>query len=264
MAPFCFLHFTDAHVPPPGETVLGGDPAPGLAAALADAAARFKPRGRLPAGFAVLTGDLVRDGEPAAYLRLRAMLDGLPWPVHLMLGNHDRRDAFRAAFPAAPRDGSGFVQQALSTPAGTCLLLDTHAPGRAGGELCPRRLAWLASRLAEGTGPVLLFLHHPPFPVGIPAMDGIALADPGGLWSVLEPHRARVRHLFHGHLHRPVAGSWRGIPFSSVRGTAFGLAIDDKTGTPAVSHKDAPTYALVRADGGNLVVHTLEIARPLP
>ena len=37
MSPFCFLHFTDPHLPPPGEAVLGGDPAPGFAAALADA-----------------------------------------------------------------------------------------------------------------------------------------------------------------------------------------------------------------------------------
>ncbi|GAA0568975.1 phosphodiesterase [Craurococcus roseus] len=259
MAPFCFLHFTDPHVPPPGGTVSGGDPAQGLAAALADAARRHGPGGASPAAFAVFTGDLVRDGEPAAYARLRGMLGGLPWPVHLLLGNHDDRDAFSDAFPAEPLDDAGFVQKALQTPAGLCLMLDTLAPGRLEGELCARRLAWLAARLAESAGPVLLFLHHPPLPVGIPFMDQIALRDADALWATLEPHRARVRHIFHGHLHRPIAGSWRGMPISSLRGTAFAVALDQQPGEAVVSRTEAPCYALARVLDGDVVVHTVEL-----
>lgn len=259
MAPFCFLHFTDPHVPPPGGVVSGRDPTPALAAALADAAARHGPGGALPAAFAVVTGDLVRDGEPAAYARLRETLDGLPWPVHLLLGNHDDRDTFRDAFPAAPLDENGFAQQAFPTPAGTCVMLDTLAPGRPEGELCPRRLRWLATRLAETTEPVVLFLHHPPLPVGMPYMDSIGLRDADGLWEVLVPHRARVRHMFHGHLHRPIAGSWRGIPLSSLRGTAFGVTLGQNPGKTAVSHAESSSYALARALGDDLVVHTVEL-----
>ena len=259
MAPFCFLHFTDPHLPPPGGAVLGGDPAPAFAAALADAAERHGPDGPLPASFAAITGDLVRDGEPAAYARLREMLEGLPWPVHLLLGNHDDRGAFRDAFPGAPLDDGGFVQQSVTTPAGTCLMLDTHAPGRPEGELCAGRLRWLAARLAETTGPVLLFLHHPPLPVGIPVMDGMGLRDADALWETLAPHRARVRHVFHGHLHRPIAGSWRGVPLSSLRGTAFAVSLDQQPGAATVSHREAPCYALARASGEDLVVHTVEL-----
>lgn len=266
MAPFCFLHFTDPHVPPPGGAVLGGDPTGGLAAALADAARRHGPGCALPAAFAVFTGDLVRDGEPAAYARFRAMLDDLPWPVHLLLGNHDDRDAFRDAFPAEPLDGAGFVQRAIRTPAGLCLMLDTHAPGRPEGELCAKRLGWLAARLAESAGPVLLFLHHPPLPVGIPFMDSIALRDPDALWRTLEPHRERVRHIFHGHLHRPIAGSWRSLPLSSLRGTAFAVTLDQQPGKAAVSRDEAPCYSLVRVLDGDVVVHTVELpgANPPP
>ena len=259
MAPFCFLHFTDPHVPPPGEATAGGDPTPRLAAALADAAGRHGPGAALPASFAVFTGDLVRDGEPAAYARLRDTLAGLPWPVHLLLGNHDDRGAFRQAFPDAPADEAGFVQQALPTPAGLCLMLDTHAPGRLEGELCDRRLGWLAARLAESAGPVLLFLHHPPLPVGIPFMDGIALRDADALWEALAPHRGRVRHLFHGHLHRPIAGSWRGVPISSLRGTAFAVTLGQRPGEASVSRREAPCYALAHVLGGDVAVHTVEL-----
>ena len=259
MAPFCFLHFTDPHVPPPGGAVQGGDPTQSLAAALADAAGRHGPDGALPAAFAVFTGDLVRDGESEAYARLRETLAGLPWPVHLLLGNHDDRDAFRAAFPDAALDEAGFVQHAFPTPAGLCLMLDTHAPGRPEGELCARRLAWLAARLAESTGPVLLFLHHPPLPVGIPFMDGIALRDADAFWETLAPRRERIRHIFHGHLHRPIAGSWRGVPISSLRGTAFAVTLDQRPGEATVSHRQAPCYALARVLGDDVVVHTVEL-----
>ncbi len=264
MAPFCFLHFTDPHVPPPGEAVGGTDPTGGLAAALADAALRHGPDGALPAAFAVFTGDLVRDGEAAAYARLREELGDLPWPVHLLLGNHDDRAAFRAAFPNAPLDEAGFVQRALPTPAGLCLMLDTHAPGRLEGELCERRLGWLAARLAESEGPVLLFLHHPPLPVGIPFMDEIALRDADALWETLAPHRERVRHIFYGHLHRPIAGSWRGLPVSSLRGTAFAVTLGQQPGEATVSRREAPCYALVRVLGDDVVVHTVELADARP
>lgn len=262
MPPFHFLHLTDSHLPPPGELLYGCDPAPRLAAAIADIAVRHGPGSAAPAAFAVLTGDLVRDGEPVGYARLRAMLAALPCPAHLLLGNHDSRPAFRAGFPEAPVDRYGFVQQALPTPAGLCLFLDTAETGQAFGRLCPARLAWLAERLAESTGPVLLFLHHPPFTVGLPAMDAIALRDPVALWTVLAPHAPRLRHLFHGHLHRPIAGHWHGIPTSSVCGTAFRVPLEFTAGTVRPTGREAPSYAVVRATDCAVVVHTRDVPWP--
>ncbi len=259
MSPFNFVHVTDLHLVAPGGLLYGLDPAERLRAAVADIAARHGPGGAAPAAFALVTGDLTHHGDAEAYAALREILAGLPFPTHLLLGNHDDRRAFRHAFPEAPVDEAGFVQQAVPTPAGTCLMLDTHAPGRPDGELCARRIAWLAARLGETTGPVLLFLHHPPLPVGIPFMDGMGLKDADALWGALAPHRGRVRHIFHGHLHRPIAGSWRGIPLSSLRGTAFAVSLDQQPGKAAVSHLEAPCYALARALGDDLVVHTVEL-----
>lgn len=260
-APVHLLHLTDPHVPPPGERVHGTDTAVRFAAVLADIAARHGPGGGMPpAAFAAITGDLTRDGEPAAYARLRAMLAGLPCPVHLMLGNHDLRAPFRAAFPDAPVDAHGFVQQAVASPAGLCLMLDTLEEGRPEGRLCPRRLAWLADRLAESGAeePVLLFLHHPPMPVGIAGMDAIALVDAPALWEVLAPHRARIRHIFHGHLHRPIAGSWHGIPLFSLRGSAFDVALDlaPPPRKLAVEAAKTPCYAVIRVTEDSIVAHT--------
>ena len=220
-----------------------------------DIARRHGPHGAAPAAFAVVTGDLTHHGEPEAYARLRAILAGMPCPVHLLLGNHDERDAFRAAFPDAPVDPQGFVQQAVETPVGRCLMLDTKVAGTHAGRLCRDRLDWLAARLAEDAGPVLLFLHHPPYRVGIAGMDNIPLLDADALWEVLAPHRARIRHLFHGHLHRPLSGSWRGIPTSSLRGMAHQVALDFAELPRVPGSHEPPAYALVRATAEDIVVH---------
>ena len=256
-APFAFLHLTDLHMTPEGAPLLYGlDPGARPAQAVGDIARRHGPEGAAPAAFAVVTGDLTHHGEPAAYARLRGILAGMPCPVHLLLGNHDDRDAFRAAFPEAPVDAGGFVQQAVATPARLCLMLDTKAPGTHAGQLCTQRLDWLAGRLAETEGPVLLFLHHPPYRVGITRMDQIPLLDAEPLWEVLAPHRARIRHLFHGHLHRPLSGSWRGIPTSSLRGTAHQVALDFAELPTVPGSHEPPAYALVRATAEEIVVHT--------
>jgi 3',5'-cyclic AMP phosphodiesterase CpdA len=260
MTSFGFLHLTDPHVTPPGETLFGQDTNARLAAAIAAIADRHGADGPAPAAFAVLTGDLTRDGEPAAYAELARLLAGFPCPVHLMLGNHDDRQEFAAAFPDAPHDAAGFVQQAFASPAGRCLLLDTLEPGAPHGALCDARLGWLRDRLAEAAGPVLLFLHHPPMPVGIPGMDAIGLRAPDALWAVLAPHAARIRHIFHGHLHRSLAGSWHGIPTSSLRGTAFEVRLAG--GAPAVEMRAPIDYGYVRATADAIAVHT-ERAPPL-
>ena len=266
--PIHILHLTDPHLPPPGEAVHGTDTAPRLAAVLADIVARHGPGGGMPIpDFAVITGDLTRDGEPAAYLRLREMLADLPCPVHLLLGNHDDRAAFRAAFPAAPVDPNGFIQQALDSPAGLCLMLDTLEQGRPEGRLCAERLGWLADRLAEsGDRPVLLFLHHPPMPVGIAGMDAIGLVDAPALWQVLIPHRARIRQILHGHLHRPIAGAWNGIPVFSLRGSAFDVALDLRPPPRRLSVESSktPCYAVLRVTEEGVIAHTRALPPATP
>jgi 3',5'-cyclic AMP phosphodiesterase CpdA len=138
-------------------------------------------------------------------------------------------------------------------------MLDTLHQGHPEGRLCDRRLAWLAGQLAaSGDAPVLLFLHHPPMAVGIAGMDGIRLLDGPALWAVLAPHRARIRQIFHGHLHRPIGGSWHGIPLFSLRGSAFDVALDlaPPPTTLRVEVAKNPCYALIRVEADSIIAHT--------
>ena len=99
------LLMTDLHMTPEGETIIGLDPLARLQAGLHHAAGVHPDADCL-----ILMGDLTHHGLPEEYARLKEALRNLPWPVTLMLGNHDARPAFRATFPEAPTDAAGFVQ----------------------------------------------------------------------------------------------------------------------------------------------------------
>jgi 3',5'-cyclic AMP phosphodiesterase CpdA len=238
---------TDTHLTAPGGTVCGLDPLARLDACIADI-----NRHHADADLVVLSGDLANDGEPEAYMALRESLTALTPPHHLMLGNHDDRAIFRDVFPEADVE-DGFVQAAVDTADGRLILLDTLDFGHVEGRLCAERLRWLDRRLGEAQGrPVFVFMHHPPFQLRMPVLDGIGLADPDLLHAVMAKH-GNVRHIFAGHVHRLATGVWRGIPFSTLRGTNHQAALVFTALSPPASF-EPPIYAIAFLDG-EVVVH---------
>lgn len=216
------IHLSDLHLTLPGTLLYGSAPAARLSRAL-----QLIQRDHADAAFCLLTGDLADAGQPEAYAELARQLADLPMPCHLIPGNHDDRAALSQAFPALLPDGNGFLQQVLETPVGCFLLLDTLDAGRAGGCYDAARADWLRAQLAaEPALPLLLAMHHPPFPVGIPSMDRYALGDTSHFEAAIAGHEARIRHLFIGHLHRPIAGNWRGIPISGISSLNHQVAFD--------------------------------------
>jgi len=247
-----FIHLTDTHLVARGRALHGLDPAARLEACVARIAERHAD-----AAFCVHTGDLADRGDPAAYACARELFAALPMPVHAVPGNHDDRDAFAAAFPRAPRDEAGFVQQAFTHDGVTCVLLDTLEPAEgSAGACCERRAAWLAGRLAEAAdGPVLLFMHHPPFDIGLPALDAIGLADAGPFERTVA-RAGNVRHLFFGHAHRPICGQWRGISFSTLYGTSHQTRLDFQRAGRIAYTAEPPAYAVVLVQGDQITIHT--------
>lgn len=249
-----FVHLSDLHLVPTGQELHGLRPGECLARCVSHIA-----REHGDAEFCVVSGDLTHNGDPLAYAEAGRLLARLPMPVHLMLGNHDDRGAFRKAFPSHPSDQSGFIQQVVDTSVGSLILIDTLEGGRAEGRLCQQRLEWLGEKLDDCSDPVFLFLHHPPVSVGFDRMDHIRLQDADELASVLELSNASVRHPFFGHLHRNIAGSWRKWPFSGVRGTSHQIALDFTTIGYAPVSFEAAGYAVVRIDADCVVVHFADV-----
>lgn len=245
------IHITDTHLVEPGRTLYQTDPYERLAQCIDDVVANHAD-----AAFCVITGDLAHKGEPAAYRGFATQVARLPMPVYPLAGNHDFRAPLVDAMPAAPRDEHGFIQGVLRRDEGDFLFLDTLDEGVSGGKYCEKRCAWLAARLREGgERPVYLFMHHPPFAIGIPCLDRIALLDPEPISRVIEPHRARIRHLFYGHVHRPVCGSWKGIPVSTMRGLNHQVPFDLATVSPVPKSHEPPAYAVAFIEPDQVTVH---------
>jgi 3',5'-cyclic AMP phosphodiesterase CpdA len=207
------------------------------------------------------TGDLVEHGDEASYRLLHERLAACPIPSHPMLGNHDRRAGFRAAFPGAP-DVSGYLQYVIETPGLRIVMLDTLEEGRHGGAFCEIRAAWLTEKLAEAPDtPTLVVLHHPPIDTGIEWM----MTDPAEPWvarlrAALAGH-GQIVALISGHIHRPVLGMFEGLPTAVAPATAYPLAltlepmdIDHPDNRPLVTD-GPPAYALHRWQDGRFITH---------
>ncbi|HUF86175.1 MAG TPA: metallophosphoesterase [Thermohalobaculum sp.] len=249
-----FLILSDLHLVPPGAPLYGLDPLASLARAV-----ELIVREHADAGFLVLMGDLAHAGEAAAYAALAEALALLPMPVIPLTGNHDTRAGVAAAFPDAPRDAHGFIEALQVFAEASVLTLDTldEASTEADGVLCPARLAFLAQALAEAPAdrPLLLLQHHPPMRLGLPGMDRIRLRNPEDEWAVIARGR-RPDYLICGHVHRPVAGVWRGIPFHVQRGLAHQIAFGPVA--PEEGNRgthEPPDLGIVEIGPGGIRVH---------
>lgn len=244
------IHLTDPHFVPEGKTLYGRDPSVALAAAVADINAHHAD-----AHLVVMTGDLTHWGEPEAFDHLARVLSPLRPPLRLLVGNHDNREIFRAHFPDQASDTNGFVQASLQTPVGQFLFLDTTLEGTHAGHYCADRLSWLLDNLENGAGtPLFLFMHHPPFDIGLRSMDMLGLVQKDAFREVIEPHKSRIRHLFFGHVHRPVAGSWLGIPVSTVRALNHQVGFDLESEAIPGSF-EPPAYGVVLINDEAIAVH---------
>ncbi len=247
-----FIIITDTHLVPAGQRLYALDPAARLARAIAAIG-----RDHSEIAFVIVTGDLAHRGEHEAYAVLRRSLAPLRAPCILLMGNHDRRGPFRGVFRDADDDGNGFVQSIRRFDAATVITLDTleENAGSHAGRLCSRRLAFLEAALesAPADKPVLMFQHHPPCSLGLPSMDPVKLVEAEEQWHLFQ----RVRcpdFLFFGHIHRPAAGIWRGIPFHSQYGINHQVAFDMSAGAAIAGTHEDPSYGLVEVAGQDITI----------
>jgi 3',5'-cyclic AMP phosphodiesterase CpdA len=249
------IQLTDTHLMPSGVVVNGVDPEKQLRAAVADIVERHAD-----ADLLVMTGDLCNYGDPEAYELLRDILAPVSFDVRLLLGNHDRRPEFTAAFPEHPLDTNGYVQSFMDTKFGRLLFLDSHEANVIGGIYGADRLAWLDASLADaGDLPVTVFIHHPPMETGIAHFEKIGMHDDGAIMRRLAAHSGGVRHIVFGHIHVPLAGtSAEGIAYSSGQACSHRFITDLGARDPWWTGGN-PCYRIIELDGNGLRAYGAEV-----
>lgn len=243
---------SDLHVSLPGGLAYGRVDTAGMFGDCVAAVNRLDPRPDL----VVITGDLVDLGRPEEYAYLRTILEPLGAPLVVIPGNHDDREAMRAAFSdCAYLPAAGFLHFTLEDYPLRIVGLDTVTPGEGGGEMCAERLSWFESALSQRpAAPTLVLMHHAPFVTGIGHMDEIGLAGKDEFASVLARH-PQVELVLCGHLHRTIHARVGGRPVLTCPSPAHQVDLDLKPAAPACFRMEPPGFMLHRWQDGALVSH---------
>jgi 3',5'-cyclic AMP phosphodiesterase CpdA len=203
----------------------------------------------------MVTGDLVDLGNAESYREVCSILDRLPMPWHGLMGNHDKGGIARTTLSHLPWLPDGSLQYEIATDAGQFIVLDSSIDADSG-RLSQSRLNWLRESLAAAKSAAkdaYLFMHHVPFDIGIPWLDRIKMENGDEMWATIKGFD-NVRHMFFGHVHRPVHGSWHGIPYSTVRATAHQVALQFED-RPQRFIEEAPAFAVVIVNNERVLIH---------
>lgn len=198
--PHTFAFFSDTHIAADAATVSRKvNMADNLAGCVRELAAwPVKPAA------VIINGDLaLKDGQPCDY----ATFGGLIGPartladVHLLLGNHDRRESFWAAFPQdATRQKAVSQKQCavFGSPRANWFLLDSldvtlSTPGDLGAE----QFLWLSQELtARPDKPAIIVAHH-----NLNTLNGISGLKDSPALEELFGKFPQIKAFIFGHTH---------------------------------------------------------------
>lgn len=253
-----FVHLSDPHIQPAGETfweVIDGYDMTRRALEAIDLS-RLKP------DFLIISGDLAQDGDyDRAYARIRKIVDDIEEkfgvPVLLALGNHDERAVFRRV--VLGDDGSSGAKPYYYTRrvAGLkVVVLDSNGYQAANGRIDDEQLDWLVQELREERLPCLVVCHHPPIPTGIERLNGELLSNADMLGDILAVYRDQILGILCGHIHHVNIGEFRGILCSTATGLAFTVdpAVQDR-----ISCLNGSGFNVMHIRNGNLLVNPYDM-----
>ena len=224
-------HVSDTHLLGGGRPLYG---AVDTEATVSRAFAQLERSGTHPEAI-IITGDLADLGEPAAYRRLRDLVEPaaerMGSRVIWVMGNHDEREPF-AEILMGEEPSAAPLDRVYDVNGLRIIALDSTVPGYHHGDLEPAQLDWLRAELAtpapHGT---LLALHHPPIPTPVELMAILELDHQAELADVIRG--TDVRAVLAGHLHYSTTGTFAGVPVSVASATCYTIDSSAEPGTLA-------------------------------
>lgn len=227
MSDLRILHLSDTHFSGDGGRHYGVvDTAEHLRRALAHV-------GHLLFDLVVVSGDVSEDGTEESYRSIRAQLE--PWAqargarVVFAMGNHDRRDSFRAVLGGGQPDAdeqelTGVdldrpIASVVTRNGWRVIVLDSSIPGVGYGDLEPEQKQFLRETLAtpaeHGT---VVVVHHPPVRAQTDLLQALALDEHDGHELIDLLRGTDVRVVLSGHYHLPITEFVAGVPVTVAPG----------------------------------------------
>lgn len=208
----------------------------------------------------VVTGDIADSGDEKAYLMVYEALSSFNVPVYAVPGNHDRRDRMvriLKGWTIPNPQTAPFLCYAVQTEEARLLFLDTLNPGSHAGHMREAELAWLDNELQSNKNvPTLIFMHHPPFITGLPAMDE-PFENREQMRTVLM--KAPWARLCCGHMHRPIFTVWAGVPCVTAPAASMQIELDFTPEGGDTFRMETPGYLLHDFEDGVFNTHVCQI-----
>ncbi|MGL3150994.1 metallophosphoesterase family protein [Microbacterium sp. A82] len=232
--------------------------------------------GHLLFDLVVISGDVSDDGSEESYRQVHDAV--LPWALArgarlvFAMGNHDRRDTFRAVLGGGQPDageqelaGIDLDRPVASTAESSgwrVIVLDSSVPGAGYGRVDAPQQQFLRDALStpaqHGT---VVVIHHPPVRAHTDLLQALAL-DEEDAQSLIDITRdTDVRVILSGHYHAPIVEFVDDVPVVVTAGVAnVSRTFADAAEESAI---DAFGGALVEIDGARVrVVPFLERLTP--
>lgn len=248
---------SDPHLRPRGELYQG---VVDSNAALARAVAQLNRLSPQP-DVVVLTGDVVDEGLPAEYAMAREILGGLKAPLLVIPGNHDEREAFRAAFhdhAYLPKEGP--LHYMADAGAARIIALDITVPGDHHGLFDEAAETWLALALqSEPARPTFLMMHQPPIVTGIPYLDDYRCFGATRMSALVGRH-PQIERVLCGHVHRLMLQSFARSVLCTAPSLATTIALRLGVGAEPASFLEPPGFLLHHMpEDGRVLTHLIPL-----
>lgn len=253
-----FVHVSDTHLgPEPDFELYGRKPHP-YAERLVEILNNLPVR----PDFVIHTGDVVADPNPDSYLLAAETLEELNVPIYYANGNHDTASDIHQYLAMGPKEDAFEDQDVLcytfEVKGYRFLVLDGHGPD----EIDPKGLLSAAQldfvrREAQPDGqPLVIFIHFPVLPMNSPWMDqNMLLVNGEALHQALLPARARIRGIFHGHVHQPMQTAKDNLVYTAVASTFFQFSAWPTDEECTFAAGEPPGYSFVHLMPGRTIVH---------
>lgn len=186
--------------------------------------------------FVLITGDLTHEGETEDYIALHRLLKAElgEIPFILLPGNHDRPDAYKAAFGQDTTEEA--VDSIYDLKGLKIITLDT---GRSiNGEITESQTEWLSEVLKQPSERgYLLALHHPL----IDNQDGLPPAlHPDSFTELIK--NSDILGIFCGHTHHNYIAQFAGKPYFTADSMAFSMVSSEDM----LTFKDCAAYTVMK------------------
>lgn len=216
----------------------------------------LKDSAQQPIDGLVVSGDISARGDEGSYQLFEKCMAKAPFPFYWLPGNHDDIEVMQSALTTP-------FQFEVTVGNWLLLMLSSNQSGQVGGAVSEPELLRACTAALKHDGPVAVFVHHPPVPVGCAWIDEQRIDNGDALLERLAAC-GNVKALFTGHVHQAYQANVHDIAIYTTPSTCFQFAANSDN---FAIGEDAPGYRWIdlHADGSvqTGVVHVASLAQSL-